>query len=129
MTEVENVAYENWNRGLNRAQWSEGWDILKQPQAYEYELGDLVLPGIAHCVRKDIVIFNTSANAHCPVYVVEASLLCGSAVNNEIPICLAYDQSHYEPLVPDTHEDIMKTIELKRSIIEGTYQMTMACIP
>ena len=78
MTEVENVAYEDWNRGMTRSQWSAGWQVLKEPGTYEYELGDMVLPGIAHCIKKDIVIFNTSPNAHCPVYVVEASKLCGT---------------------------------------------------
>ena len=62
MTEVESVGYEKWNNGLTRAQWSAGWDVLKQSGAYEYQLGDLVLPGIVHCVKKDIIIFNTSPN-------------------------------------------------------------------
>ena len=87
MAEVEDVAYEDWNNGMTRAEWSAGWQVLKEPRAYEYELGDLVLPGIAHYIKKDIVIFNTSPNAHCPVYVVEASKLCGTQVNNDIPIC------------------------------------------
>ena len=52
MTEVKNVGYENWNNGLTRAQWDEGWEVLKQSRAYECQLGDLVLPGIAHCVQK-----------------------------------------------------------------------------
>lgn len=119
MTEVENVAYEDWNRGMTRSQWSAGWQVLKESGTYEYELGDMVLPGIAHCIKKDIVIFNTSPNAHCPVYVVEASKLCGTQVDNEIPICLAYDQSHYEAMVPDTFEDIMKTAERDNANVQN----------
>ena len=129
MTEVSHVAYENWNRGLDRDQWMEGWETMKQPGIYEHHLGDLAVLGIAHCTKKDILIFNTSARAHYPVYVIESSSLCGSPANTEIPICLGYDLTHYEALVPDTQEDILKTIELKQSIVEGTYDRKMDEFP
>ena len=29
MTEVETVAFDNWNRGLTKDQWPEAWDSLK----------------------------------------------------------------------------------------------------
>ena len=102
---------------------------LKKSGTYEYQLGDLVLPGIAHCVKKDIIIFNTSHLAHSPVYVVEASMLSGCPANNETPICLAYDQTHYEALVPDDEEDLVKIIALKRGVIGGTYQRKMEDFP
>merc|ERR1712208_236196 len=76
--------------------------------------------------KKDILIFNTSNQAHSPIYVVESSLLCGQPANTEIPICLAYDQSHYEPLVPNTEQDIIKTIDLKKAVVEGIYQEKMS---
>ena len=129
MTEVEGVAYENWNNGLTREQWMAGWSVLKKSGTYEYQLGDLVLPGIAHCVKKDIVIFNASHLAHSPVYVVEASMLAGLPANNEVPICLAYDQTHYETLVPDGEEDMLKIVALKRSVIEGNYHRRMEDFP
>ena len=125
MTEVESVAYEEWSYGMTRNEWKDGWAVLKGPRTYEHQLGDLVLPGIAHCTKKDILIFNTSPQAHSPIYVVESSLLCGQPANTEIPICLAYDQSHYEPLVPDTEEDIIKTIDLKKAVTEGIYRKKM----
>ena len=31
-------------------------------------------------------------------------MLAGQANNTEVPICLAYDQTHYEPLLPDTED-------------------------
>ena len=65
-------------------------------------------------------------NSFFTIYVVEASKLCGIPSNNEIPICLAYDQVHYEALVPDTNEDIIETIALKKSIVNGTYQFTVS---
>ena len=125
MCEVENVAYENWNNGLSTEEWRAGWTVLKESRTYECELGDMVLPGIAHCTKKDILIFNTSCMAHSPVYVIESSLLCGQNADAEIPICLAYNQTHYEALVPNTDEDIMKTILLKKEIIAGTNSLKM----
>ena len=92
---------------------------MKQPGVYEHQLG------IAHCTKKNILIFNTSPSAHCPVYVVSAKTLCNEDTNTDIPICLAYDQSHYEALVPDTDEDIMRTIMIKQEIINGTYSLKM----
>ena len=128
MTEIENIAYSDFNSGLTKEQWKDGWSKLKESGTYEYSLGDLVLPGIAHCMKKDILIFNTSPVAHCPLYVVSASTF-GSSANTEIPICLAYDQVHYESLTPDSLQDITKTIELKNSVLQGTYTLRMKDIP
>ena len=99
--------------------------MLKQPGTYEYELADLVLPAIAHCTKKDVLIFNTSSQAHSPVYVIAASMLCNGSANTEIPVCLAYNQVHYETLIPDTDTDIRKTISLKNEVIAQTYSLKM----
>ena len=122
MTKVENVAYDKWNNGLTKVEWQAGWATLKKSGTYEYELGDLVLPGIAHCTKKDILIFNTSLSAHSPVYVIESSILCGQKADTEVPICLAYDQTHYEALVPDEEVDELMTMTLKNKIIDGNYE-------
>ena len=98
---------------------------MKQPHIYEHQLGDLVLPGIAHCTRKDILIFNTSSNSHVPVYVVEARSLCNQTPDTAIPVCLAYNQVHYEVLVPDTDDDIARTIALKQDLVEGRNPKSM----
>ena len=129
MTEEENIAYETWSNGLTRNEWKDGWAVLKGMRTYEHQLGDLVLPGIAHCTKKDMLIVNTSPQAHSPVYVVESSLLCGRSANTEILICLAYNQTHYEPFVPDTEEDIIKSIDLKKAVTEGIYwKRWMTCL-
>ena len=109
LEEVENVAYEEWNLGLTRDEWAAEWSVLKSSRSYEFMLGDLVLPGIAHCIKKDVLIFNTSPIAHTPVYVITSSKLAGQANDTEVPICLAYDMVHYEPLVPDTENDVRHT--------------------
>ena len=46
-----------------------------------------------------------------------------------MPVCLAYDQSHYEPLVPCSSEDIAKTICLATQVLDGSYNLRMKDIP
>ena len=128
-TEAENLAYAFYNAGMTEEDWRAEWNVLKESGQYEYNLGDLILPVIAHCTEKDILIFNTSLAAHAPIFVVEASLLSGRKANTEIPVILAYDQSHYESLVPDTDMDIEKSIELKRSFVDGKYSRIISDIP
>ena len=125
MEEVENIAYNEWNGGLSRAEWAAEWSVLKSPRTYECQLGDLVLPGIAHCIKKDVLVFNTSPKAHSPIYVITSSKLAKQGNNTDVPICLAYDQVHYEPLVPDTDEDVQKTIQLKETWLQGCYEKKM----
>ena len=120
MSEIERIAFESWNQGLSRDEWSESWKVLKQSRVYEHNLGDLIIPGIAHCTKKNILIFNTSLMAHSPVYAISASTFGGYS-NTVIPVCLAYDQSHYEDLVPTSDEDVQKTVDLFQNIISGEY--------
>ena len=129
MSELENVAYNDWNNGLSQEEWLEAWHVLKNSRIYECSLGDLLLPGVAHCVKKDILIFNTTTSAHSPVYIVESSKLCGQVSDTNIPICLAYNQVHYESLIPDSNEDTQKLVELKYQIISGNYNKTFQEIP
>ena len=105
MSITENVAFEGWNSGMSSEEWKAGFDKLKQPGVYELTLGDLVPPGIAHFSR----IFSYSIPPHFLIiqYVVAASTFGGYA-NIDIPVCLAYDQAHYEPLVPSSKVDIDK---------------------
>ena len=122
LEEVEKFAYDQWNLGKTKAEWKHEWSILQNSRTYQYDLGDLILPGIAHCIRKDILVFNTSSLTNSPVYVIESSRLAGEPNSTEVPICLAYNQVHYEALFPNTEDNVMRTIRLKRDIIEGNYQ-------
>ena len=129
MTEVEGRAYANWNCGLSEEEWLEEFHRLKSSRIYECMLGDLILLGVAHCIQKDILIFNTSTLAHSPIYVIQSSKLCGQLPNSEIPICLAYNQVHYESLIPTTSQDVEKTVSLKNQWLQGNYQKTFNDIP
>ena len=108
--------------------WKAEFQILKHSRSYELELGDLVIPGIAHCTRKNILIFNTSEHAHSPIYVIPANTF-GRTANTDIPVCLAYNQVHYEGLVPCSEEDILKTITLTKQFLDGEYNLMMKDIP
>ena len=128
MSEIEKVAFSEWNMGMSLEEWTANFEVLKQSGTYEFVLGDLVPPGIAYCTRKNILIFNTSLQAHSPVYAISAAVFGGSA-NTDIPVCVAYDQSHYESLVPCSVEDIEKTIKLSKLILSGEYSLGMEDIP
>ena len=80
-------------------------------------------------IASDILVFNTSPHAHSPIYVIESSMLCGQVSNTDMPICLAYDQNHYEVLVPDTDNDLLETIHLKEDFVRGNYSKKMDILP
>ena len=128
MSEVEKIAFTDWNGNLSKQQWQEGFETLKQSGNYELSLGDLVPPGIAYCTRKNLLIFNTSPLAHSPIYVVPASTF-GGHCDTEIPVCLAYNQYHYQCLVPSSEEDIYKTVVLTNRYLSGEYDIKMEDIP
>ena len=75
-----------------------------------------------------VLIFNTSEKAHSPIYVIPASSF-GRPANTDIPVCLAYDQVHYEGLVPCTEEDVQKTISLANKYLHGEYNLSMMNMP
>ena len=54
LDEAEDLVLQ-FTGGLGRSeeQFRKDWDVLKASRTYEFELGDFVLPAIAHCTRKD----------------------------------------------------------------------------
>ena len=116
--------------GMPEEVFREQWNILKQSGNYEYDLGDYVLAAIAHCTRKDILIFNTRADGPFdPIFVVQASLLGDRPPSTDIPVLLAYDTVHFEGLVPNTSSDLEKTIELKNKYLRNEYSIKKQDIP
>ena len=93
------------------------------PGTYERGIyGDLMLPGIACGVRKLLLIFNTNPQSpHDPIYVVDPRQFNVQA-DSDIPILLAYNQSHYESLHPSTDADIQATTELAKEYLENRYR-------
>ena len=128
LTEAAKVVFEY--SGISKEEFDLEWEQLKQPYCYECPLGDFVLPAIAHCTRKDVLIFNTSLKGSWdPIYVVQSSEMGNRQANTEIPVLLAYDGVHYEGLVPDTLEDQEKTVILKKTYLSGDYAVQKKDIP
>ena len=56
MSEIENIAFDEWHGNLSLECWKTEFAALKHARVYETELGDLIVPGIAHCTQKNILI-------------------------------------------------------------------------
>ena len=102
---------------------------LQVPGVWNVPAGDLVLPGIAFTTKKNILVYHTNPNnGFSPISVVSPSELGGNA-DSDISIVLAYSGSHYEGLVPNTANDVAKSIELVDAYIRGDYKVTAHDIP
>ena len=123
MQEAEELVFNfSGGAGMTEEEFRAQWDILKKSGTYEYDLGDFVLAAIAHCTKKDILIFNTRPDGPFdPIFVVSAAKLANRKANTKIPVLLAYNQVHFEGLVPDSHLDMEKTIELKEKYLRNEY--------
>ena len=116
--------------GIPEKKFRTEWNVLKQPKTYEFELGDYVLAAIAHCVKKDILIFNTTTTGPFdPILVIEAAKLGNRKADTEIPVLLAYNQVHFEGLVPNSKFDEEKTVSLKKLYLSGEYKFQKTDIP
>ena len=125
LSETENLVWEfTGGLGLSEDLFRKEWSCLKNSKSYNCALGDFLMHAIAHCVKKDILLFNTTSRSFLPVYVIEASRLSGRLPNSDIPVVVAYDGKHYESLIPDTEEDIAKSINLKNQILNNDYKKT-----
>ena len=131
ITDLENHAkeYPSLGAGFSDDEKKENWNRLKQSGVYEIEFfGDYVIYGIAMGCRKNILIFNTSKEAHDPIYTIEASKF-GGIIDTDIPIVLAYNQVHYESLHPVSDDDIEATKRLFNLYKTGNYAFLQEDIP
>ena len=117
------TANSDWNIYSSQQQWLAGWQQMLVPGTYERGIfGDLMLPGIACGIKKTLLIFNTNLQSpHDPIYVVDPRKFSVEA-DNEIPIVLAYNLSHYESIQPCTETDIQATINLVKEYLENRYR-------
>ena len=131
MEEAEDLVYNfSGGAGMSEQDFRKQWDLLKRSGNYEYELGDYVIAAIAHCTRKDILIFHTRGDGQLdPISVVQAVTLGNRPANSDIPVLLAYNQVHFEGLVPNTPLDLQKTVHLKMQYITNKYTIQKKDIP
>ena len=126
---VNHLAMEKFGKLDDFEGYQREVDKLQVPGVWDVKAGDLVLPGIAFTTRKNILVYNTNPrNGFSPISVVSPSQLGGTTDSN-IPIVLCYSGSHYEGLVPNTEEDVVKTIQLVEAYIGGGYNVRVQDIP
>ena len=76
------------------------------------------------------MIFNTQVHgAFDPIFVVEASTLDGRKANTRDPVILAYNEVHYEGMVPNTEKDRLKIALLKEQYLSNQYFVKKQDIP
>ena len=130
MVEESTIAYSRYYRkasgrlGTKKEQWTEDWAYLRQRGNFDCPAGDLLLPGLAACLGKNILVFNTDHRAKDPFTLHLASTLGGGATT-EIPLVLCYSGTHYEGLQPNSEDDDKKIVEFIKTLLpEGK---TLAC--
>ena len=113
-------------------EWENAWKKLRDSNVWDLEyFGNLAIISCAHSLKKDILVFNTpwktnEAQAHDPVSVISADQFDPTnKKNNEIPIVLAYNGTHFESLIP-AEEDIDKTVDLVKKYKTGDYTIPRA---
>jgi hypothetical protein len=105
------------------------WRQLRTRGVYDIPMwGDLFIHAIARGSRKTLLIFNTSPKASHPVYVVCPNLFNGQT-DSDVPVCLAYNGTHYESLHTVSDRDINLTKRLVQSVKDNTYANDMLDIP
>ena len=67
---------------------------MKSPCQYEHSLGDLVLPGIAHCIGKDILLINASREVGWIFQVILSSSLKGKPARKDPSLLVERIVSH-----------------------------------
>ena len=125
-TDMENRLFDTpFNPGYSRSDWTNGWNLLKQPRVYEVDyFGDFIIPAIACGIKKTLLIFNTNIETpRTPIEIVNPSIY-NVHPTTEIPVVLAYNESHYESLHPQSSEDDNKCIQLVKAFQEGRYHKT-----
>ena len=114
-----------WNIYSSQQDWLDEWKQMTVPGTYERGIfGDLMLPGIAY-----ILIINTNLQTpHDPIYVIDPRKF-NVAPDNETPVVLAYNMSHYESLHPCTETDIKETSNLVQEYLENRYRFKRKDMP
>ena len=91
------------------------WDLLSTQGVYYFDLfGDVILPVIAHCIKKDTLVFEVSVNRRLP-FVVPAFEF-GAEADSPYPVVLCYNGVQYESLIP-TDGTLHQTVVVKNECL------------
>ena len=132
---VENLGQSEiareWMNNLvtDEADFQEQLGKLLEQGVWDTKVADLVMPGIAYTLKKNILIFHTDATlADHPIAISTPGLL-GGEVDTTVPLVLAYNGSHYEAMIPETEEDEQRCSRLVEMKESGQYLAEMQNIP
>ena len=118
--EIERVAWGTvFSEDYTEGEWKTGWEFMRQPRNYEHALGDMVMAGIAHCNRVDILVIYTNANSFRSFDLIRADTFGGRPAVVDVPIIVAYNGYHYESLVPADADASERSAEFKRAILRN----------
>ena len=70
---------------------------MRESVQFNCQAGDLMAPGLALVLKKNILVINTDHNTKNLITVHLATQLGGIATSN-IPLLLCYENNHYEGL-------------------------------
>ena len=102
--------------------WAIDMENLKQSGEWSADVADLMMPGIAYTLDKNILIFNTKPQeiSKEPISLIQPEIFGGKS-NTDIPLLLAYDGSHFEGMLPGSSKDRERSEELVRLIKRNDY--------
>ena len=104
---------ESGRAGTKQEQWNNDWYYLRQSENYNCRARDLLLPGLAACMKRDILVFHTDSRAN-KMYSIHLAEILGAEVKHLRPLVLCFDGTHYEGLEPSSEDDIKKCVLLTR---------------
>ena len=99
-----------------------GWEKLKKDGVYEIDFfGDLLMQAISRGSRKQILIFTTNEDSPNDPIVVVSPETYGGTTDSTVPVVVAYNGVHFEPLYPIGEESIERTKHLCQQYTSGMY--------
>ena len=124
--EIERVAWGTVFSESTEGEWKTGWEFMRQPRNYEHALGDMVMAGIAHCNRVDILVIYTNANSFRSFDLIRADTFGGRPAVVDVPIIVAYNGYHYESLVPADADASERSAEFKKAILRNEVESVIS---
>ena len=110
-------------------EWQSELGDLFQLGVWDTKVADLVLPGIAFTLKKNLLIFYTNPRlSNYPITVYTPRFLHGEA-DCDVPLVYCYDGSHYEGLIPETIEEEQKCSTLVELWERKEYKTRVQDIP
>ncbi|XP_064190762.1 uncharacterized protein LOC135254493 isoform X3 [Anguilla rostrata] len=116
--------------GLSDGAWGEFLQPLRTSGAWASDVGDYVLPGLAHLFRVHVLVYQTFYNPQqpTPIVVVPATVF-GAEPFGRNPVILGWNSSRYENFVCTSDESLRRTAELVEEWRSGAYAVSVHDVP